>query len=399
MKELTKTSIIGVIGAGTMGSGIAQVAATAGHTTVLLDTNSTVLQKAEAGMKATFAKLVEKGKFTAERSTEIISKIKFSSSLMDCSTCDLIIEAIVEDLTVKQNVFAEIESIVTPDCIIASNTSSLSITSIAAACSHPSRIIGIHFFNPAPLMPLVEVIPAITTGELLSDKVKTLLTSWGKSVVLAKDTPGFIVNRLARSYYGESIRIHEEGWEGIPAGQKGFATIDWALKEVGGFKMGPFELMDLIGNDINYKVTETVWTQFFYDARYKPSLTQKRLFEAKRFGKKSGAGYYDYSATAIKPEPLMDRALAEKIFMRVISMLINESVDALYLNVASRDDLDTAVCNGVNYPKGLLKWCDEIGADKILNSLVALHETYLEERYRPSVLLRKVAAGKTKFYS
>lgn len=399
MKELSKSSIIGVIGAGTMGSGIAQVAATAGHTTVLLDTNPAVLQKAEAGMKATFTKLVDKGKLTVERSAEIISKIRFSSSLMDFANCDLIIEAIVEDLTIKQNVFAEIEALVKPDCIIASNTSSLSITSIAAACVRPSQIIGIHFFNPAPLMPLVEVIPAITTNEHLSEKIKSLLISWGKTVVLAKDTPGFIVNRLARSYYGESIRIYEEGWEGIPSGQKGFTTIDWALKEIGGFKMGPFELMDLIGNDINYKVTETVWTQFFYDGRYKPSLTQKRLFEAKRFGKKSGAGYYDYSETAIKPEPIMDRALAEKIFMRVIAMLINESVDALYLNVATRDDLDAAVCNGVNYPKGLLKWCDEIGADKILNTLLTLHSTYLEERYRPSVLLRKMVGDKKKFYS
>jgi 3-hydroxybutyryl-CoA dehydrogenase len=399
MKELSKNSIIGVIGAGTMGAGIAQVAATAGHSTILHDTNSTVLKKAEDSLKATFVKLVEKGKYTVEQASEIIRRIKFSSALMDFGKCDLIIEAIVEDLAVKQSVFSEIESIVSDDCIIASNTSSLSITSIAAACKHPQRIIGIHFFNPAPLMPLVEVIPAITTNESLAAKVKTLLESWKKTVVIAKDTPGFIVNRLARSYYGESIRIHEEGWEGIPAGQNGFATIDWALKEIGGFKMGPFELMDLIGNDINYKVTETVWTQFFYDARYKPSLTQKRLFEAKRFGKKSGAGYYDYSETAIKPEATMDKGLAEKIFMRVISMLINESVDAYYLKVASRDDLDSAVKNGVNYPKGLLQWCDEIGAEKVLETLINLHQTYLEERYRPSVLLRKVVAEKKKFYS
>ncbi len=399
MKELSKNSIIGVIGAGTMGAGIAQVAATAGHSTILLDTNHTVLKKAEESLKATFVKLVEKGKFTTEQVSEIINRIKFSSALMDFGKCDLIIEAIVEDLAVKQSVFAEIESIVSDDCIIASNTSSLSITSIAAACKHPQRIIGIHFFNPAPLMPLVEVIPSITTDELLAEKIKSFLSGWKKTIVIAKDTPGFIVNRLARSYYGESIRIYEEGWEGIPSGTKGFATIDWALKEIGGFKMGPFELMDLIGNDINYKVTETVWTQFFYDARYKPSLTQKRLFEAKRFGKKSGAGYYDYAETAIKPEAMMDKVLAEKIFMRVISMLINESVDALYLKVASRDDLDSAVKNGVNYPKGLLQWCDDIGAEKVLSTLVNLHQTYLEERYRPSVLLRKMVAEKKKFYS
>ena len=399
MKELSKNSIIGVIGAGTMGAGIAQVAATAGHSTILLDTNHTVLKKAEESLKATFVKLVEKGKFTTEQVSEIINRIKFSSALMDFGKCDLIIEAIVEDLAVKQSVFAEIESIVSDDCIIASNTSSLSITSIAAACKHPQRIIGIHFFNPAPLMPLVEVIPSITTDELLAEKIKSFLSGWKKTIVIAKDTPGFIVNRLARSYYGESIRIYEEGWEGIPSGTKGFATIDWALKEIGGFKMGPFELMDLIGNDINYKVTETVWTQFFYDARYKPSLTQKRLFEAKRFGKKSGAGYYDYAETAIKPEAMMDKVLAEKIFMRVISMLINESVDALYLKVASRDDLDSAVKNGVNYPKGLLQWCDDIGAEKVLSTLVNLHQIYLEERYRPSVLLRKMVAEKKKFYS
>lgn len=399
MKELSKNSIIGVIGAGTMGAGIAQVAATSGHSTILLDTNSTVLKKAEDSLKATFVKLVEKGKYTTEQASEIIKRIKFSSALMDFGKCDLIIEAIVEDLAVKQSVFAEIESIVSDDCIIASNTSSLSITSIAAACKHPKRIIGIHFFNPAPLMPLVEVIPAITTNELLVEKIKSFLSGWKKTIVIAKDTPGFIVNRLARSFYGESIRIYEEGWEGIPSGQNGFATIDWALKEVGGFKMGPFELMDLIGNDINFKVTETVWTQFFYDARYKPSLTQKRLFEAKRFGKKSGAGYYDYAETAVKPVATMDKVLAEKIFMRVISMLINESVDALYLKVASRDDLDSAVKNGVNYPKGLLQWCDEIGAEKVLQTLTNLHQTYLEERYRPSVLLRKMVAEKKKLYS
>ncbi|MBK6399005.1 MAG: 3-hydroxybutyryl-CoA dehydrogenase [Bacteroidetes bacterium] len=398
MKELSKNSIIGVIGAGTMGAGIAQVAATAGHSTILLDTNHTVLKKAEDSLKATFARLVEKGKYTTEQVSEIVQRIKFSSALMDFGKCDLIIEAIVEDLAVKQSVFAEIESIVSDDCIIASNTSSLSITSIAAACKHPQRIIGIHFFNPAPLMPLVEVIPSITTDELLAEKIKSFLSGWKKTIVIAKDTPGFIVNRLARSYYGESIRIYEEGWEGIPSGTKGFATIDWALKEIGGFKMGPFELMDLIGNDINYKVTETVWTQFFYDARYKPSLTQKRLLEAKRFGKKSGMGYYDYSSSAVKPEPLTDKILAEKIFRRVICMLINEAVDAFYYKIASRDDLDIAVKNGVNYPKGLLEWCDEIGVDTVLFTIATFHDLYLDDRYRPSVLLRQMFVEKQKFY-
>lgn len=399
MKEFSKNSIIGVIGAGTMGSGIAQVAATAGHPTILLDSNEQVLDKAKSALKTTFQKLVEKGKFSSEQASEILGRIAFSSSMNDFASCELVIEAIVERLDVKQKVFADLENIVQDHCILASNTSSLSIASIAANCHHPKRIIGIHFFNPAPLMPLVEVIPAITTDESLSSDIKTLLTGWGKAVVIAKDTPGFIVNRVARSYYGESIRIHEESWEGTPQGQKGFATIDWALKEIGGFKMGPFELMDLIGNDINYTVTETVWTQFFYDPRFKPSLTQKRLFESKRFGKKSGAGYYDYSSPSPFPEADKDRQRAEKIFLRVIAMLINEAVDALYLNVASKEDLDIAMQKGVNYPKGLLKWCDEIGAQKILDTLNELKDLYSEERYRPSVLLKQIAKTGGKFFS
>ena len=398
MKELSKNSIIGVIGAGTMGSGIAQVAASAGHKTILLDANRAALEKAENAMKATLAKLIEKGKMKQEDAESIQSRIQYSTSIKDFKGCCLVIEAIIEKIEVKQQLFSELEKIVDEDCILATNTSSLSITSIAAACANPKRIIGIHFFNPAPVMPLVELIPGISTDDFLVSPLKKLLTDWGKSVVIAKDTPGFIVNRLARSYYGESIRIYEESWEGVPLGVNGFATIDWALKEVGGFKMGPFELMDLIGNDINYTVTETVWTQFFYDPRFKPSLTQKRLFEAKRFGKKSGFGYYDYSENAVVPTPEKNSDLGQKIFLRVIAMLINEAIDALYLSIANRDDLDTAMMKGVNYPKGLLKWCDEIGAEKILATLENLQSEYSEERYRPSVLLKKIVKENKKFY-
>jgi 3-hydroxybutyryl-CoA dehydrogenase len=399
MVNLSKNTTIGVIGAGTMGAGIAQVSAASGHPTVLFDANPAMVEKARTSLKATFAKLIEKGKYSVEQADAILGRIVFADSLTAFSSCGLIIEAIIENLGIKKEVFTSLEKIVGDDCILATNTSSLSVTSIAAACRLPQRIIGIHFFNPAPLMPLVEVIPGIATAADLSASVKTLLSSWGKSAVTVKDTPGFIVNRVARSYYGESIRIYEESWEGVPQGIDGFATIDLALKTVGGFKMGPFELMDMIGNDINFTVTETVWTQFFYDARFKPSLTQKRLFEAGRFGKKSGAGYYDYSPNVTVTKPLTDSSLHQKIFRRVIAMLINEAVDALYLNVASRDDLDLAMMKGVNYPKGLLHWCDEIGAKEILLTLTDLHSTYLEERYRPSVLLLKMAAEGKKFYS
>ena len=372
----------GVVGAGIMGSGIAQVAATAKCNVVLYDTSSAALEKAKANLQATFKKLEEKGKMTAEESKAILSRISFSSQLSDFGSCQLVIEAIVENLEVKRKLFSDIENTVSKDCIIASNTSSLSITSIASACIVPQRVIGIHFFNPAALMPLVEIIPGIATESNLPAKIKALIGKWNKVPVIAKDTPGFIVNRVARPFYGEAIRIYEEGIAD-------FATIDWAMKEIGGFKMGPFELMDMIGNDVNYTVTETVWKQFFHDPKYKPSLTQKRLFEANLFGKKTGRGYYDYSLPM--PEPKKDKTLGDKIFFRVLCMLINEAVDALYYNVATREDLDMAMTKGVNYPKGLLQWADEVGVEKVLNELQQLYSEYQEDRYRPSVLLKKMA--------
>ncbi|MBN8703298.1 MAG: 3-hydroxybutyryl-CoA dehydrogenase [Bacteroidetes bacterium] len=382
---------IGIIGSGAMGSGIAQVAATAGHKTFIFDTNTAALQKSKDAIYLSLQKLVEKQRITTEKASSIQSNLQFVSSLQDFKNCGLIIEAIVEILEVKQNLFTELESIVSNDCILASNTSSLSIASIASSCKLNNRVIGIHFFNPAPIMPLVEIIPAITTNAATTKTAKQLIDSWGKQTVLAKDTPGFIVNRVARSFYGESIRLYEEGFAD-------FATIDWALKQFGGFKMGPFELMDFIGNDINYKVTESVWEQFFFEPRFKPSLTQKRLFEAKLFGRKSGKGYYDYSANSTLPIPNMDEKLGNFIFERVICMLINEAIDSFYLGLASKEDIDTAMTKGVNYPKGLLKWADEIGLPKILNTLTGLYNEYQEDRYRPCVLLKRMVSENKTFY-
>ncbi len=382
---------VGVIGSGAMGSGIAQVAATAGHSVVLYDNNSTQLEKAKSGLHATLNKLVEKGKIAKETADQISGRISYADKLDRFSSCKLVIEAIVENLEVKQKIFSELEMVVSEKAVLASNTSSLSITSIASACKHVNRVMGIHFFNPAPLMPLVEIIPGVASDMNVVNETKSLIDSWGKSTVLTKDTPGFIVNRIARSYYGESIRIYEEGLAD-------FATIDWAMKTFGGFKMGPFELMDFIGNDVNYKVTETVWEQFFYEPRFKPSFTQKRLYEAKFFGKKSGRGYYDYSEGATAPEPNKDQGLGKMIFERVLAMLINEAVDSYYLGLATRDDLDTAMTKGVNYPKGLLKWCDEFGAKNAYNILQTLFFEYGEDRYRPCVLLKRMAANNSEFY-
>ena len=381
---------VGIIGTGAMGAGIAQVAASNGCKVLMYDTSKEMLTKAVDNIGSSLQKLLEKNKLKEEEKNTIFNHISVHSQMHDLASCDLIIEAIVEDLTIKKGVFSSLEEIVRPDCILASNTSSLSIASIAAACKQKERVIGIHFFNPAVLMPLVEIIPSLTTSEEVFNRSYAIIKDWGKVTVKAKDTPGFIVNRLARPFYGEAIKIYEEG-------MADFATIDYAMKSLGEFKMGPFELMDFIGNDVNYRVTETVWQQFFYDPRYRPTLTQKRLFEAGLFGRKTNKGYYDYN-TAEMPQPNTSPELLQKIFLRIIAMLINEAAEALFLQIGTREDLDLAMEKGVNYIKGLLKWADEIGLEIILNELNSLHHWFGDDRYRASVLLKQKIKEGSRFY-
>jgi len=387
----TKNSVIGIVGSGAMGSGIAQVAATAGHPTIVYDTNTSALDKAKTNLTNSLNKLVEKQKITSDKAQNILSLTTYSSSIQDFKSCDLVIEAIVENIDVKQSVFKELESITSATCVLASNTSSLSITSIASACLNPDKVIGIHFFNPATLMPLVEIIPGVATDMVIANHCQALINSWGKVTVMAKDTPGFIVNRVARPFYSEALRIYDEQIADM-------ATIDWAMREIGGFKMGPFELMDLIGHDVNYVVTETVWKQFYYDPRFKPSLTQKRLLEAKFLGKKTNRGFYDYREGVSLPEPKKDETLGKYIVNRVLCMLINEACDTKYLGIASAADIDLAMTKGVNYPKGLLKWGDEIGLHTILSTLNSLYEEYQEDRYRACVLLKQMVKQGKLFY-
>jgi 3-hydroxybutyryl-CoA dehydrogenase len=380
---------VSVIGAGTMGAGIAQIAATNGHKVCLYDSFEGAIETAETKLKKILDRLVEKERITQQDNEAILGRINFTKDIKDVSTSGLVIEAIIENLEIKQKVFTEIESLVDEECIIASNTSSLSIASIASALKKAERVVGIHFFNPAPLMPLVEIIPAVQTSESTLTKAKAIIDSWKKVTVIAKDTPGFIVNRVARPFYGEALRIYEEG-------VADFATIDWAMREIGGFRMGPFQLMDYIGNDINYTVTETVFTAFYFDSRYKPSFTQKRMMEAGYLGRKSGRGYYDYSADT--PNATEDRELGKIILWRVLVMLINEAADALFLNIASKEDIDLAMTKGVNYPKGLLAWADEIGIENVLNQLKNLQTEYGEDRYRPSPLLKRMVRKNKTFY-
>jgi 3-hydroxybutyryl-CoA dehydrogenase len=383
---------IGILGAGSMGSGIAQVAAQSGHLVVLADTSQDALDKAKAKLAKIMARLAEKGKLSEDVALDIQARISYSTDLADFAGSGLVIEAIIENLEIKQKVFKTIEGIVGDDCILATNTSSLSVASIAAAVDNSERIIGIHFFNPAPLMPLVEIIPAVQTSDATTKASRDLIDSWKKVTVLAKDTPGFIVNRVARPFYGEALKIYEEG-------VADFATIDWAMTELGGFRMGPYTLMDYIGNDINYTVTETVFAAFYYDPRYKPSFTQKRHSEAGWYGRKSGRGYFSYAEGAEMPAAKKDEKVGNEILNRILVMLINEAIDAVFLNIASPEDIDLAMTKGVNYPKGLLLWANELGLDKVLNQLEHLHAEYGEDRYRPSVLLRRMVREGKQFFA
>ena len=387
---------VGIIGSGTMGSGIAQVAATAGCQVNLFDANQAILEKSKASLEKILIRLIEKGRIDTSEKNRIQSNISYVNSLKELSNSDLIIEAIIENLEIKKKVFSELEILVSDDCIIASNTSSLSIASIAASLKNPKRCVGIHFFNPAPLMKLVEAIPAIQTSYETLEKSIDTISSWGKTVAIAKDTPGFIVNRVARPFYSEALRIYEEG-------VASFQAIDKSLKNLGGFRMGPFELMDFIGNDINFTVTETVFKSFFFDPRYKPSFTQKRFAEAGYLGRKSGIGFYEYDENnqivpLNKNETNLDSALSQLIFDRVLVMLINEAADALFWNIASAKDIDNAMTKGVNYPKGLLAWADEKGIDWCVNQMDQLYDEYREDRYRCSPILRKMNREKKNFF-
>ncbi|MFN4771450.1 MAG: 3-hydroxyacyl-CoA dehydrogenase NAD-binding domain-containing protein [Gemmatimonas sp.] len=383
---------IGVVGAGAMGAGIAQVAAVHGHPVLLADALPAAMARARTGHQKAMAREVDKGRLSREAADAVLARLTYvegvSAELLAAfAPCDLVIEAIVEKLDAKQALLRALEGIVAPAAVLASNTSSLSIAALAGACTHKTRVVGVHFFNPAPVMPLVEIIPAISTAPDVTARATAYAAGWKKVTVLASDTPGFIVNRVARPFYGESLRLLEEGVADC-------ATIDWALRTVGGFRMGPFELMDFIGHDVNFAVTRSVFDGMFHDPRYRPSLRQQRLLEAGWLGRKSGRGFYDYAEGAITPAPVEDPVLAQGIADRVLAMLVNEAVEAVHLGICTVADVELAMTTGVNYPRGLLAWGDEIGAATVLARLQALQYETGDDRYRPSVRLRRaVQAG------
>ena len=376
---------VGVVGAGAMGAGIAQVAAAHGHKVLLADAQPAAIARARASHIAAMARDVEKERRTRVDADAVLARITYidgvePAQLAAFATCGFVIEAIVEQLAAKQSLFRALDAIVSPQAILASNTSSLSIAALGGACQHADRVVGVHFFNPAPVMPLVEIVSAISTAPEYAAAALSLAQSWGKTTVRVKDTPGFLVNRVARPFYGESLRILEEGLADA-------ATIDWALTTIAGFRMGPFTLMDMIGNDVNFAVSCSVYENTFHDPRYRPSVTQQRLVEAGWLGKKSGRGYYRYDGAA-NPEPVKDGELGQRIVDRVLAMLVNEAVSAVETQLATPADIETAMMKGVNYPRGLLAWGDDIGADRVLGVLERLQADYGDPRYRPSLRLR-----------
>ncbi len=384
---MRKWTHIGIVGAGTMGGGIAQVAAEAGCQVTLVDASQEALAKHESILQATMNKLVAKGRRSQEQVDNALSNITRTSELNALSGTDVVIEAIVESMEAKQKLFQALEQVVSENCVLATNTSSLSVTGVASSCGHPERVIGLHFFNPAPLMGLVEVIPALQTDSALGPHAMDTMTSWGKSPALVQDSPGFIVNRVARPFYSEAIRILEEGLASVE-------DIDASMRALG-FRMGPFELMDLIGHDVNYAVTSTVHAAFFGDPRYRPSHTQRQLVAANWLGRKKGRGFYAYNSEG---KHNTTGQVLDGVGQRILTMLMNEAADAVFWQVASPEAIDTAMQRGVNYPKGLLAWLDERGAQDVVAELDALHMRYGEERYRCSPLLRDMVRAGTRFF-
>ena len=348
MQALPKDAIVAVVGSGAMGSGIAQVAASAGHQVLLFDTRTDAADKAIADIGKTYAKLVEKGRMDAAAADEARARLKRIGSLQEAGGAALVVEAIVENLDAKRALFAELEGIVADGCILATNTSSISVTAIAAQLRRPERVAGMHFFNPVPLMALVEVISGIATDKAVADTVYATAEAWGKNPVHAKSTPGFIVNRVARPYYAESLRLLLE-----QAAEP--ATIDAVLRDCGGFRMGPFELMDLIGHDVNFSVTNSVYHAYFGDPRFTPSILQQELVNAGFLGRKTGRGFYRYGEGVEKPAVQLEAPQAKP---ESVSIVGNESdaIAALAARLAAagyalprEETLDASpgfVCNG-----------------------------------------------------
>ena len=369
---------VGVVGAGAMGAGIAQVAAVAGHPVILHDTRPGAVDSARASIAQRLNRLAIKGELDPDEAERAARQVMLGD-LSAMTEATLVVEAVVEDLAVKRSLMMDLDSRCGGATILATNTSTISIDAIAEGLHRPDRLCGMHFFNPAPLMRLVEVPTGARTAPEVAATIQATAEAWGKTAVICASTPGFIVNRVARPFYGEAQRMAEEGLASP-------RRIDGAMRAAG-FKMGPFELADLIGNDVNLASTISVWEQTGRDPRYEPTRSQRDLVEAGWLGRKTGAGWYDYP----DPEPISPRA-DESLALRILAMLVDEAAALVDRGEAAPADVDTAMRLGTNYPKGPLEWGDQIGAAKLVAILEKLAEVRPSGRYRVADRLRQAAA-------
>jgi 3-hydroxybutyryl-CoA dehydrogenase len=392
---------IGILGAGTMGAGIAQVAAEAGIEAMVHDPIDGAFQRARERISGFLARKVEKGQLDAAAAAGALDRLTPAGSLEELVSADLVVEAIPEELEMKREAFRRLDAAAEPETILATNTSSLSVAAIAASTRRPERVVGMHFFNPVPLMALVEVVAGPRTARAVADATMAAAHRLGKTPVLAADTPGFIVNRVARPYYLEAMRILGDGAAGIE-------EIDAAMRDVG-FRMGPFELIDTIGADVNLAVSESVYEAFARDPRYLPHPVQRLVVAAGRLGRKSGAGFYDYAADGARGAPWRDLTAArrsparqlqgEGISSRILAALVNEAASAVADGVASPESIDTAMRLGANYPAGPLAWGEQWGLSRVVATLDGLQAGAPDERYRAVPLLRSLAERGGTFFA
>ena len=401
-------SVIGVLGAGTMGAGIAQLAARTGARTLLFDPIPEALERGIARAREGLQKEAAKGRITTEQGDAAAKRLEGVGNLDALAPCELVIEAVPERIELKHELYERLsKEIVAEECVLASNTSSLLVTAIAAAARHPERVVGMHFFNPAPIMRLLEVIAGEQSGERALAVAHATGEAMGKTVIRAKDGPGFLVNRCNRPFGLEALRILQEEIADIE-------TIDRAVRTEGSFRMGPFELMDLVGVDTGFEISKSFYEQSFGEPRWRPSQITARYVAAGRYGRKSGRGYYDYSRDPYRPpdpDPPSEGGAgmppkppdgadtqaspaAGGVLERILCQVINECAFALGEGVGSAEDIDTGMVLGLNYPRGPLAWADAIGLDRVLAALDGLWEEYREERYRAAPeLRRRVRAG------
>ncbi|GAA1148093.1 hypothetical protein GCM10009583_17530 [Ornithinicoccus hortensis] len=389
-------SPVAVVGAGAMGAGIAQVAAQAGHVVHLVDAAPGAAAAAREKLSATLERLVTKGKVTGDDAAGTLGRVVVPGGdtldLAALPEVGLVVEAVVERLDVKRSIFATLAEHQPPSTVLASNTSSLDVTAIAEGLPGEGRVLGLHFFNPPPLMKLVEVVRGERSDPAVLEVAAELVRGWGKTPVQCTSTPGFIVNRVARPFYGEAQRLVEDGTADP-------ATIDLALREHAGFRMGPMELTDLIGQDVNLAVGTSVWEQTDRDPRYAPTALQQDLVAAGRLGRKSGHGVFRYDESGRPVDATPDAGLAARLVggpvvsdpvARTLAMLVNEAVDLVHRGEATAEDVDTAMRLGTNYPKGPHEWLAALGAPTVVGQLRELDAAFPGGRYRTSPALEEM---------